>query len=147
MVGTAAAEAGLLSPVALIAVSMAGICGFVLPNRDMATAIRVCRFFLTILASFFGLHGMAEWPLDLLIAGLVVITMSLITKKQVIAWFTAIGYLIGFFIGVLFHTEGFDPGGGRTDNLWIIWTVAFMVCIIAGAIMQTVMKWRKIMKR
>ena len=67
VVGTAAVEASLISPAALIAVSLSGICGFALPNRDFAQAARLFRFGFAILGAFAGLFGVTAGFIAMLI--------------------------------------------------------------------------------
>lgn len=67
VVGSAAVEAGIISPLPLIAVSIAGICGFVLPNRDLANAVRIWRFGIAVLSAVGGIYGTLGGAVILLI--------------------------------------------------------------------------------
>lgn len=66
VVGTAAVDAKIISPAALIVVAAAGIAGFAMPGRSFADALRLWRFVLAVLASLMGLFGLTLGGLALL---------------------------------------------------------------------------------
>jgi len=84
----------------------------------------LCRYGLL------SLHGMHQWPWILFVVGLLVLAIFAVCRKPIAMLLTGAGYLISFFLGVLFQSDGVDPGGGRTNNLWIIWTVAYAVILL-----------------
>lgn len=57
VIGQAAVQAGLVSAVMTIVVSVTAISSFTLPNYNIAIATRLLRFFFIILSSFIGLYG------------------------------------------------------------------------------------------
>ena len=58
IVGQSAVEAKVVSPVAVIVVATAGICGFTQPSQDLSAALRIVRFILVLLAIALGMYGL-----------------------------------------------------------------------------------------
>lgn len=57
IVGQAAVDARLVSPIAIIVVAVSGIACYTLPSQDLASAVRLCRFVFLLGAIFGGLFG------------------------------------------------------------------------------------------
>ncbi|MDF2511824.1 MAG: putative rane protein [Herbinix sp.] len=59
VVGQSAVSANLISPLVVVVVSLAGISGFMMPNQDLSSGIRVIRFVFAFLAAAGGFLGLA----------------------------------------------------------------------------------------
>ena len=57
IVGQAAVEARLVSPISIIVVALSGISCYALPSQDLASAIRLCRLAFLLAAIVAGLYG------------------------------------------------------------------------------------------
>jgi len=89
---------------------------------------------------FFDVHGMKEFPVTLLILGLVVMLISLLTSKKVLPYFISAGYIIGFVFGFLFQVTKMDVNGVSVNNLWVIWAGVYVTFIIAGFLFESFFK-------
>jgi hypothetical protein len=88
----------------------------------------LCRFV------FFEMHGMKSWPNTLAMVGLIIIVISSAAGRRILSVATVVGYMGGFVLAIAFKTDGLDPGGGRTNNAWIIWGAVFIICVLTGLI-------------
>ncbi|WP_453994820.1 spore germination protein [Bacillus nitroreducens] len=59
ILGQAAVQANIVSPIVVIVVALSGLCSFTLSDVSMNFAIRIIRFGFIISAGFFGIFGMA----------------------------------------------------------------------------------------
>lgn len=57
IIGQAAVDAGVVSNIIIIVVAITAIASFIIPNYDMALAIRYIRFIVMFFASIFGIIG------------------------------------------------------------------------------------------
>jgi spore germination protein len=57
IIGQATVQAGVVSNIMVIVVSLTALASFIIPNHDMSAAIRLIRFPMMLLAAFFGLIG------------------------------------------------------------------------------------------
>lgn len=88
----------------------------------------------------FSLHGMKDFPLHLCVAGAALILISgVIRGNKVLPLMIALGYTVGFVMGVLF---GYDYDEGL-NNLWIIWLWCFVVASLVGLIGDLILKSSK----
>lgn len=58
IIGSAAVEAGIVSPMAVIISSLCGICTFLIPNPALVSAIRLMKYPMILLSAMFGLMGL-----------------------------------------------------------------------------------------
>lgn len=57
VIGQAAVQAGIVSPIMVIVVAVTAIASFAIPNYELAAGFRLIRFLLMIFASLYGLYG------------------------------------------------------------------------------------------
>lgn len=57
IIGQAAVEANLVSPIVVIVVAFTALCSFAIPNEEFATSFRILKFFFIALCAWLGFFG------------------------------------------------------------------------------------------
>lgn len=67
IIGQAAVDANIVSPIVVIVVALTALASFTIPNEGFASAFRLVKFYLILLASFLGVYGVVLGMLTVLI--------------------------------------------------------------------------------
>ena len=99
IIGQAAVDANIVSPIVVIVVAFTALCSFSIPNEEFAFSFRILKFFLIIMSAWLGFFG--------LLVGLFVILIHLSRLKSF-----GIPYLMPF-VGA--DLSGYED---ERDSIW-----------------------------
>lgn len=111
----------------------------VLINHFISIVILLLGFVLCRYV-FFDIHGMKEFPLVLLVVGIIVMVISLLSSRKIMPFFISTGYIIGFVTGFIFQNTKMDANGVSVNNLWVIWAAVYLSLMVIGAICELLFK-------
>lgn len=57
IIGQAAVDAGLVSPMVVIVVAFTGICSFAIPNQSLVSAYRLIKYAMILMSGLLGIYG------------------------------------------------------------------------------------------
>ena len=69
---------------------------------------------------------------------LVILGCSFLMGGKLVPLITTCGYLVSFLFAHFFQRDGFDPGGGRTNNFGGIFVALFLVIFISSFYFESV---------
>lgn len=67
IIGQAAVEANIVSPIVVIVVAFTALSSFAIPNEELATSFRILKFYMIALSAWLGLFGFLVSALSILI--------------------------------------------------------------------------------
>ena len=67
IIGQAAVDANIVSPIVVIVVALTALASFTIPNEGFASALRLVKFYLIIFGAFLGIYGVVLGVLTVLI--------------------------------------------------------------------------------
>lgn len=67
IIGQAAVDANIVSPIVVIVVALTALCSFAVPNEEFATAFRILKFLFIFLCGYLGFFGFLVGTLGILI--------------------------------------------------------------------------------
>lgn len=116
-----------------------------LKNRILwaiGSIIALWFFYIMFRYVFFDIHGMKQFPLNMLILGLIVILVAAITYSRKVMICTIVGYIISFLIGMVSSSDYYQYGT-RYNNDWKIWMLSYLFFITLGIVLELIIKHKK----
>lgn len=71
------------------------------------------------------------------IFGLVILCASFLMGGKMVPLITSSGFLVTFFLALIFQKDGVDPAGAPTNNFWYIWVFTFIGSFVLSLFLES----------